>query len=332
MYSIRPQHALALAVLCSSWFASFTSFVYAADNLQKYPERPIRMIMPNAPGSANDTMGRILAAKLGEALGQQIVVDNRAGAGGILGMEIGKNSVPDGYTLVSPSTAATSIAPHIQKKLPYDPVKDYEFISLFAVMPNILVLHPGQPPKTVREFIDYAKVMGNKLNMASAGSGAQSHLSGTALMVAAGIESVHVPYKGGGASVAATVAGESQWTFTPAAAVMSLIRGNRLRAIGHSLPKRTALLGDLPAIAETLPGFTYSGWYGLSAPKNTPKPVLDKIRNTLLKVAATAEFKELISAQAAEVVTNTPEEFRMFVIDEIAMTGKAVRAAGLKSE
>ena len=173
MYSIRPQHALALAVLSSSWFSSFASFVYAADSLQKYPERPIRMIMPNAPGSANDTMGRILAAKLGEALSQQIVVDNRAGAGGILGMEIGKNSVPDGYTLVSPSTAATSIAPHIQKKLPYDPVKDYQFISLFAVMPNILVLHPGQPPKTVREFIDYAKVMGNKLNMASAGSGAQ---------------------------------------------------------------------------------------------------------------------------------------------------------------
>ena len=326
MQPIRPQHALALAVLCSATFAS------AADTLQKYPERPIRMIVPNAPGSANDPMGRILAGKLGEALGQQIVVDNRAGAGGILGMEIGKNAVPDGYTLVSPSTAATSIAPHIQKKLPYDPVRDYEFISLFAVMPNVLVLHPSQPPKTVREFIDYAKVMGNKLNMASAGSGAQSHLSGTALMVAAGIESVHVPYKGGGASVAATVAGESQWTFTPAAAVMSLIRGNRLRAVGHSLPKRTPLLGDLPAIAETLPGFTYSGWYGLSAPKNMPKPVLEKLRNTLLKLAATAEFKELIAAQAAEVVTNTPEEFRKFIVDEIAMTGKAVRAAGLKSE
>jgi tripartite-type tricarboxylate transporter receptor subunit TctC len=304
----------------------------AADAAQKYPDRPIRMIMPNAPGSANDTMGRILAAKLGEALGQQIVVDNRAGAGGILGMEIGKNSNPDGYTLVSPSTAATSIAPHIQKTLPYDPVKDYEFVSLFAVMPNIIVVHPSQPPKTVREFIDYAKANGKKLNMASAGTGAQSHLSGTALMVAAGFESVHVPYKGGGASVGAVVAGESQWTFTPAAAVMSLIRANRLRALGHSLLKRTPLLGDMPAIAETLPGFTYSGWYGLTAPKNTPKPVLDKLRATLLKIAATPEFRELISLQAAEVVTNTPEEFRKFVVEDIAQTGKAVRAAGLKAE
>ncbi len=320
------QSAIALAVFCG------TSFAYAADSAQKYPERPIRMIMPNAPGSANDTMGRILAAKLGEALGQQIVVDNRAGAGGILGMEIGKHSIPDGYTLVSPSTAATSIAPHIQKKLPYDPVKDYEFISLFAVMPNILVVNPGQQPKSVKEFIDYAKVMGNKLNMASAGTGAQSHLSGTAFMIAAGIESVHVPYKGGGASVAATVAGEAQWTFTPAAAVMSLIRGNRLRALGHSLLKRTPLLGDMPAIAETLPGFTYSGWYGLTAPKNTPKAVMDKLRNALVKVAATQEFKDLISAQAAEVVINTPDEFRKFVQDDILVTGKAVRAAGLKAE
>jgi len=290
------------------------------------------MIMPNAPGSANDTMGRILAAKLGEALGQQIVVDNRAGAGGIVGMEIGKNAVPDGYTLVSPSTAATSIAPHIQKSLPYDPVKDYEFISLFAVMPNIIVVNPGQPPKSMKEFIDYVKVAGKKLNMASAGSGSQSHLSGTAFMIAAGLESVHVPYKGGGASVAAVVAGEAQWTFTPAAAVMSLIRSNRLRALAHSLPKRTPLLGDMPAIAETLPGFTYSGWYGLNAPKNTPKPILDKLRNTMLKVAAMPEFKELITLQAAEVVTNTPEEFRQFVIDDIAQTGKAVRAAGLKAE
>jgi tripartite-type tricarboxylate transporter receptor subunit TctC len=136
-------------------------------------------------------------------------------------------------------------------------------------MPNILVVNPSLPPKTVKEFIDYAKSMGNKLNMASAGTGAQSHLSGTAFMSAAGIESVHMPCKGGGASVGATVAGESHWTFTPAAAVMSLIKSGRLRALGHSLPRRTPLLGDMPAIADP-PGFSYSGWYGLTAPKGTP--------------------------------------------------------------
>src|SRR5258706_7748161 len=263
----------------------------AADPVSAYPDRPIRLMMPNAPGSANDTMGRILAAKLGDALGQQIVVDNRAGAGGILGMEIGKNSNPDGYTLISPSTAATSIAPHIHKKLPYDPVRDYEFISLFAVMPNILVVNPSLPPKTVREFIDYAKSMGSKLNMASAGTGAQSHLSGTAFMSAAGIDSVHVPYKGGGASVGATVAGESQWTFTPAAAVMSLIKSGRLRALGHSLPQRTPLLGHIPAIAETIPGFMYTGLNALTPPKRNPKAIKNKLHSNLIKIAAKAQFK-----------------------------------------
>jgi len=303
-----------------------------AQPLKDYPSRPIRMIMPNAPGSANDTMGRILAARLGEALGEQVVVDNRPGAGGIVGMEIGKNANPDGYTLIAPSTAATSIAPHIHRKLPYDPVRDYEFVSLFAVMPNILVENPALPPKTVREFIDYAKMMGTKLNMASAGTGAQSHLSGTAFMIAAGFQSLHVPYKGGGASVASVVAGETQWTFTPAAAVMALVRGGRLRALGHSLPKRTPLLGDMPAIAETLPGFSYSGWYGVTAPKGTPKPILDQLRNALLKIAATASFREQVNNQAAEVTTSTAAAFRKFVEDDIAQTGKAVKAAGLKAE
>ncbi len=325
--------AFARALPAIAIAAVFTSAVaQAADPAAKYPDRPIRLMMPNAPGSANDTMGRILAAKLGDVLGQQIVVDNRAGAGGILGMEIGKNANPDGYTLVSPSSAATSIAPHIYKKLPYDPVNDFAFLSVFAVMPNILVVNPGQPPKSVREFIDYAKSMGSKLNMASAGTGSQSHLSGTAFMIAAGVESVHVPYKGGGASVGSVVAGEAHWTFTPAGAVMSLIRANRLRALGHSLPKRSPLLGDLPALAETLPGFNYSGWYGLTAPKNTPKPILDKLHAALRKVAAMPEFRDLIAAQASEVVVYTPEEFRKFVVEDMALTGKVVRAAGLKAE
>ena len=304
----------------------------AAQPARGYPDRPIRMIMPNAPGSANDTMGRILAARAGDVLGEQMVVDNRPGAGGIAGMEIGKNASPDGYTLIAPSTAATSIAPHIHRKLPYDPVRDYEFVTLFAVMPNVLVENPGLPPKTVQEFIDYAKAMGARLNMASAGTGAQSHLSGTAFMIAAGFESLHVPYKGGGPSVASVVAGESQWTFTPAAAVMTLVRSGRLRALGHSLPRRSALLGDLPAIAETLPGFSYSGWYGLTAPKGTPKPILDKLRDAVLRVAATQAFRDQLAAQGAEAMTTSGAEFRKFAQDDIAQTARIVKAAGLKAE
>ncbi len=327
MKTVKPcLLTLALATACCSALAQ------AAEPIQNYPSRPIRLIMPNAPGSSNDTMGRIAAARLGDALGQQIVVDNRAGAGGLLGMEIGKNAIPDGYTLISPSTAATSIAPHIHKKLPYDPVKDFEFISLFGVTPNVLVVNTALPVKSVKELIDYAKAKGGKINMASAGIGAQSHLTGAALMIAAGFDSLHVPYKGGGASVAAVVAGESQWTFTPAAAVMSLVKSGRLRALGQSLPKRTALLGDMPAIAETIPGFSYSGWYGLTAPKGTPKAILAKLRENLIKVMHTHEARDQYALQGAEVVTNTPEEFRKFVQQDIINTGKVVKAAGLKAE
>jgi tripartite-type tricarboxylate transporter receptor subunit TctC len=304
----------------------------AAAAAQNYPTKPIRMIMPNAPGSSNDTLGRIVAAHLGEALGQQIVIDNRAGAGGLLGMEIGKNSAPDGYTLVAASTAAMSIAPHIHKKLPYDPLNDFEFISLYAATPNVLVVNPGMPPKNMKEWLEWVKVNGKSLNMASAGAGAQSHLTGVALLTDAGLQSTHVPYKGGGASVAAVVAGESQWTITPAPAVINLIKSGRLRALGQSLPQRTSLLPDVPSIKETVPTFDYSGWNGLLAPKGTPKAILAKLRAALIEVANKPQLKEQFTAQGAQVVTDTPEEFRKFVQQEIQSTGKVVRAAGLKVE
>ena len=305
--------------------------VHARSATPEYPTRPIRLIMPNAPGSANDTIGRIMAAKLGEVLGQQIVVDNRAGAGGVVGMEIGKNAAPDGYTLTSPSTAATSIAPHLQK-LPYDPLRDYAFVSLFAVTPNVLVVNPSLPVRSMSEFIEYAKAQGGKLNMASAGSGAQSHLTGAALMAAAGFQSLHVPYKGGGPSVAAVVAGEAQWTITPSSAVMGLVRAGRLRALGHSMPARTTLMGDLPSIAETLPHFKWSGWYGLTAPRATTQPVLAKLHAAMLKAAALPEVRDQLALQGAEPATSTPQEFRRFVANDIEETGKVVKLAGLKAE
>ncbi|MEO7727766.1 MAG: tripartite tricarboxylate transporter substrate binding protein, partial [Burkholderiales bacterium] len=263
---------------------------------------------------------------------QQIVIDNRAGAGGLVGMEIGKNSAPDGYTLAAASTAAMSIAPHIYKKLPYDPLKDFEFISLYAATPNVLVVNPNVPAKHMKEWLEWVKSNGNSLNMASAGAGSQSHLTGVALLTDAGLQSTHVPYKGGGASVASVVAGESQWTITPAPAVMGLIKSGRLRALGQSLPQRTALLPDVPSIKETVPKFNYSGWNGLLAPKGTPKAILVKLRTALLEVAKKPQFIEQFALQGAQVITSTPEEFREFVRKELASAGEVVRAAGLKVE
>jgi len=258
------------------------------------------------------------------------VVDNRGGAGGLIGMEIGKNAIPDGYTLVSASTAAMVIGPHIHKKLPFDPMKDFAFISLFGNTPNILVVNPSLPVKTVRELIEYNASRGGKANMASAGVGSQSHLAGIMFLNLAKSEALHVPYKGGGASVAAVVAGESQWTITPAPAVAGLIKGGKLRAVAHSLPGKTALLGDLPAIAETVPGYQYGGWNGLLAPIKTPQPVLNKVRDLLVKTTQNAEFRRLFEAQMTEVVTNTPQEFRKFVEAEIQAMGPVVKAAGLQ--
>ena len=304
----------------------------AADSAADYPSRPIRMLVPNAPGSSVDTLGRIFAQALTNVTGQQVVIDNRAGAGGVLGMEIGKNANPDGYTILSASTAAMTIAPHIQKKLAFEPMKDYEFVSLFGITPNVLVVTPSVPVKSVKELIDYTKSKNGEVNMASAGPGSQSHLAGVLLTSLGKFQSLHVPYKGGGPSVASVVAGESQWTITPAPAVAGLIRSGKLRAIAHSLPKRDPLLGDLPSVAETVPGYEYSGWNGLLAPKGTPKPVLDKLRNALIKATQTPELKKAFEQQLTQVYTNTPAEFRAFVGKEFKEMGPVIKAAGLKVE
>jgi len=297
---------------------------------QEYPSRPIRLLIPNAAGSAVDTLGRIFANTLTQVAGQQVVVDNRGGAGGLIGMEIGKDAIPDGYTLLSASTAAMVIGPHLHKKLPFDPLKDYAFISLFGITPNIVVVNTSIPVKSVKDLIDYNKSRGGKANMASAGVGSQSHLAGVLFMQMSKTEALHVPYKGGGASVAATVAGESQWTITPAPAVAGLVKGGKLRAVAHTLATKSALLGDLPAVAETVPGYQYGGWNGLLAPAKTPKPILAKVREMLIKSTQNADFRRLMEQQMTEVVTNTPEEFRKFVEEEIKAMGPVVKSAGLQ--
>ena len=323
-----------LPITCAVFAAvgSLPCYATAADAVKNYPDRPVRMLVPNAPGSSVDTLSRIIASKLSEVLGQQVVSDNRAGAGGVIGMEIAKAAIPDGYTLISATTAASTIAVILQKKPTYDPVKDYDHVVQFAVTPNILVVHPALPIKSVRELIDYCKGKQGQVNMASAGPGSQSHLSGAYFMQAAKFESVHIPYKGGGPSVASVIANESQWTLTPAPAVMSFVRSGRLRALGHSLPQRSALMSDIPPIAETIPGFDYSGWQGFMVPKGTPKPIIEKLRAAVIKTVSSPEIKNLLAAQATEVVTGTPQDFRKVVQDSMLKNAQVVKAVGLKVE
>jgi len=304
----------------------------ATASAQDYPTHPIRLIMPNAPGSSIDTLGRLLGVRLGETLGQTVVIENRAGAAGAIGIETAKTAAPDGYTLLFASASGMSAAPLLQKKIPYDPLNDFAFVSLVAVMPNVLAVNPALPIHNVKDLIEYSRANKGKVNMASAGPGAVSHLGGVLLMVMGDFESVHVPYKGGGPSVASVVAGESHWTIAPAPSTMSLVKSGRLRAIGHTMPQRAPLFGDMPAIAETVPGYEYSGWAGVLTPKATPKAVLDRVHAALAKAAENPALKEAFAAQGAEATVTTPDEFRRFLERDIAATARVVKAAGLQPE
>ena len=299
---------------------------------QEYPRKPIRLVMPNAPGSSIDFLGRIVAQRLGDALGEQMVVENRAGAGGVIGMETVKTATPDGYTLLAASTAAMTIIPHLRANLPYDPLKDFAFVSTYALTPNALVVNPGLPIVSARELIDYVKARPGATNMASAGPGSQSHLSGVLFMQMTGMASVHVPYKGGGPSVLAVVTGESQWTITPMPAVIGQVKQGQLRLLAHTLPDRSTQFPGTPALAETIPGYAFSGWTGLLAPRGTPQPIVDKLRATLVTIAATPEFRDAIANQGAVPQTSTPEEFARLVAAEYESMGRAVKAANLKIE
>lgn len=301
----------------------------AAEAVKDYPSRPIRMLVPNAPGSSVDTLSRIVGNKLSEVIGQQVVIDNRAGAGGIIGMEIAKSANPDGYTIIAATTAATTIARLLQQKPTFDPLKDYDYVVQFAETPNVLVVNPSLPIKSVKELIAHAKAGKGKFNMASAGQGSQSHLSGAYFQQAAKIDSLHVPYKGGGASVASVIANESQWTLTPAAAVMSHVNAGRLRAIGHSLPKRTELLPNIAPIADTIPGFDYSGWQGFFLPKGTPKAINDKLREAVVKTVKLPDVKKQLDIQATEIVIRGPAEFHKVVAESMKKNAEVVKMVGL---
>ena len=305
----------------------------AADAAAAYPVRPVRLLVPQGVGASNDTLSRALAGKLGDALGQQIVVDNRPGAGGLIGMEIAAHSAPDGYTLLASATATQVIAPQLHRKLGFDPFKDLLQISLFGITQNALVVHPSVAAKSIKDFIALVKSAPGRFNMASAGAGSQSHLAGVQLMLAICTETTHVPYKGGGASVAAVIANESQFTITPLPAVLTHVKSGRLRALGTGGERRSTQLPEVPTIAEAgLPGFQSTGWIGLMAPRGLPQPVFGKVRSALVQAIKQPDTREQIERQGGDPVVSSPEEFAKFIREEWDRFGQAIRAAKLKVE
>ena len=308
--------------------ASVSGVAPAADPMT-YPNRPIRVIVPNTPGSSVDTLTRIVTNRLTTDIGQQLVIDNRAGAGGIIGMEIARSANPDGHTLIAATTAASTIARLLVKKPTFDPVKDYDSVVQFAVTLNVLVVNPKLPIRSVKELIDYAKSGKKPFNMASAGVGSQSHLSGAYFQQQAGIDSLHVPYKGGGPSSASVVAGESQWTLIPSAAAMVHVNAGRMRALGQTLPHTTPLLPGIPPISDTIPGFSYTGWMGFFTPRGTPSAIVDRIGAAVAKTMQANDVKKGMTFQATEIVVAGPVQFRKVVEESMVQNAKLVKSLDL---
>ena len=297
-----------------------------------YPERPVRFIIPNAPGSSIDTIGRLLMVAMSRGWPQGANADNRAGAAGALGVEAGRVAVPDGHTLIVGSSSAISTAPLLQRAAKYDPLRDFDLISLVALLPNVLVCHPGLPVRSTAELVELMRAKAGRGNMASAGIGSASHLAGVALQAAAGFTALHVPYKGGSQGVASVVSGETDWVLTPAPAAMSLVGGGRLRLLGHSMAPGTRPLGDTPAIGSSVPGFEFSGWIGLLSPKGLPAPVAAELMATVARVLQASELHTAFELHGALPFASSPQDFRDFLVRDIAQNKKAVAAAGIQPE
>jgi len=297
-----------------------------------WPERPIRVIVPNAPGSSVDTIGRLLGNELGKVLPQPLVMDNRAGAAGAIGVEAVRQAAPDGYTVLVGSTSAITVAPLLQKAVTYQPLRDFDYVALMALLPNVLVCNPALPVQNVAQLVAYARGRGDSSHMASAGIGSASHLAGVALQAAAGFKSLHVPYKGGSQGVASVVAGETDWVLTPAPAAMSLVQAGRLRLLGHSMAPALRPVGDTPSIGSTIAGFEFAGWIGLMAPRGLPARVTETLSQAVARALQSPDLRRGFDTNGALPQGAGPDDFRAYVTRDIETTRRAIALAGVQPE
>ena len=325
------RHALTVSsALATSFLAAAPA--PAAEGPNQYPTRPIRLIVAQTPGSSIDAMARVVATKMGELLGQQMVVDNRTGAGGTIGGGIVAHAEADGYTLLSAATASQVIGPQLYKKhVTYDPFKDFAPISMWAITQNILVVNPKTPFNSVKDLIAYAKANPGKLNWANAGSGFQSHLAGVLFTHMANINVLHVPYKGAGASLGAVISGESQVSLVPEPSVTGHIQAGRLRALAMGGKKRSPRLPDLPTIGESgVPGYVSNGWAGFIAPAKVAKLIQAKIHDTTVKAMNDPQTHAAMTKLGAEPMATSAAEFAQTIKDDYKSFGEAIRVSGIE--
>ena len=296
---------------------------------QDYPNHPIKVLVPWPPGQATDLAARMVSEKLVPALGQPLVVDNRPGAGGVIGSELASKAAPDGYTLLAGSSGPISISPNVQK-VPYDPLKDFATISLLAVNSYVLVVNPSVPAKNVPELIALLRANPGKYSFSSSGSGASSHLASVLFNSMANVNAVHVPYKGSSPSVSDLVSGQVAYTMETVPGVISFVKSGRLRALGVSSAKRSTAMPELPTIADDLPGYEMSGWIGLMAPAGTPSEISARLSREVRKILEIPEIRERFLALGQEPSGNTPEEYAEFLRRQNDRYASIVKQANLK--
>ena len=298
---------------------------------QTYPARSLRLIIPFAPGGTNDILGRLVSQKLGEAIGQQVIPDNRGGAGGSIGMEVAAKSPPDGYTIVIGHIGTLAVNPTLYSKLAYDPLKSFDPITLIAKLPNLMAVNPTVPAKTVAAFIALAKARPGKLTYGSGGTGGAGHLATEYFKLLTKTSMVHVPYRGTGLAVIDVVSGQLDMVMAGVPAIVPHTRTGKLRALGLSGSTRLAILPDIPTIAESgAPGYEATQWYGILAPAGTPKAALNVLHAGLAKALATPALKESLARDGAEPVITTPEEFTAYMKSELKKWGEVVKRSGAK--
>jgi tripartite-type tricarboxylate transporter receptor subunit TctC len=316
-----------LAVVAACAAAPAVSF--AAQAVDNYPNRPVRIITPAAPGGTTDFLARLLAAHLSKVWNQQAIVDNRGSASGVNGAEITKNAAPDGYTLFIPYHQHTVNAAIIPK-LPYHPVNDFTPITQMTSGGLLLVVNPSHPAKTAKDFVQWSKTTKDPINFGSAGIGSGGHLAGELYKLMAGIQAQHIPYKGTGPAIIDLIAGQYHFNFMGLTGAFAQVRAGKLRGLAVTGPKRLTAAPDIPAMNEVLPGFEVVGWYGVAAPAKLPKPLLNKIHAEIASFVKSAEFAKVAENNGSEAVTNSPEEFRQFMLADMKKWADVVKRSGAK--
>jgi tripartite-type tricarboxylate transporter receptor subunit TctC len=309
------------------------TFFSIAGSGQEFPARPVRLIVPFAAGGGNDTVARVIAQRLSASFGQQVYVDNRPGAGGTVGAEAAAKAPPDGYTLFLGGVGSLAVNPNLHVSFPYDPVKGFAPIVLIASAPSVLVVNTAVPARTIQEFAALARAQPGKLNYASNGIGSAAQLAAVMYESMAGVQMVHVPYKGLAPALTDLLSGEVQLMFSSMVAIVPHIKAGKLRALALTGKTRSTLLPDVPTIAESgLRGYEAGSWYGLLAPAGTPREIVMKINTETVKALNQAAVREQLAGEGAEAIGGTPEEFAEYIRNELARMGKVIRDARIKME